>query len=229
MINGLSEYEKYKVIRPVIGNCEYDRFDMPIIKRSDMSNIDWNNISAQGVQNLSKKHCNKDSLILMFLDDKKLLSLWNSPLKKTALFRTCAAITTPDFSIYPTMNMNDIRHNVYMNRWLARTWQNYGCTVIPTIGWAGDNTYDICFSAIETGSMVIVSTLGCKNHEKEFLDGFNEMKKRINPLLIIVYGDMIQGMTGRFLNFRYTDCFVTEYVQLKFEGLSSVFEIKEAV
>jgi hypothetical protein len=49
----------------------------------------------------------------MFLDDKKLQFYWNNPLKKIALFNICAAIATPDFSIYPTINDNEIRHNIY--------------------------------------------------------------------------------------------------------------------
>ena len=238
MIKGISEYEKYKVIRPMIGGCDYDSFSIPIIKKTNVNCIDWDKLSICGVQNLSKKRDNSNSLIHMFLDDKKLLALWNNPLKKIALFRTCAAIATPDFSIYPSMNYNDIRHNIYMNRWLGCTWQNYGNTVIPTIGWAGTETFDLCFSAVEEGTPVIISTIGCQNHEKEFLVGFNEMKKRLKPPMIIVFGDMITGMTGKFINFRYTDRHRTaeptverfsEYVQMKLDGFSAVFEIKEAV
>lgn len=127
------------------------------------------------------------------------------------------------------MNYNEIRHNIYMNRWLGRTWQNYGVTVLPTIGWAGVDTFDMCFSAIEIGCPVIISTLGCQSHIDEFLLGFNEMKRRIRPTIIIVFGDMIKGMTGKFINFRYSDSFNSKYIQLKFEGISAVFEIKEVV
>lgn len=229
MIKGLSEFDKYKVVRPIIGDCEYDSFHMPIIKASDTNTINWNNIVIQGAQNLTKKHDNSNSLIHMFLDDKKLLYYWNNPLKKIALFQSCAAVATPDFSIYSTMNYNEIRHNIYMNRWLGRTWQNYGVTVLPTIGWAGVDTFDMCFSAIEIGCPVIISTLGCQSHIDEFLLGFNEMKRRIRPTIIIVFGDMIKGMTGKFINFRYSDSFNSKYIQLKFEGISAVFEIKEVV
>ncbi len=165
----------------------------------------------------------------MFVDDYKLLALWNNPLKKIALFRTCAAIATPDFSIYPSMNYNDIRHNVYKSRWLGCTWQNYGNVVLPTLGWAGEETFDISFCAVEEETPVVISTIGCQKRQEEFLLGFNEMKKRLNSPIIIVVGDMIQGMTGRFINFRYTDSFATDFVQMKFDGISAVFEIKEAI
>lgn len=224
MINGIDEYQKYKVIRPILKDWEYDEFHMPIIKKTGIKIIDWNNIDALGYQNLSKNKDNTNNLILMFNYDKVLLSLWNSPLKKIALFKTCAAIATPDFSIYPSMNYNEIRHNVYMNRWLGCTWQSYGCTVFPTVGWAKPDTYDICFSGLEYGSIPIISTLGCHENAAYFLAGFNEMKARINPPLIIVYGDMIKGMTGTFCNFRYNEAFNQEFKQLKLE---QVFTVKE--
>ena len=228
MIKGLTEFDKYRVIRPIIGGCSYDSFEFPIIKKINSEIINWDDLKICGVQNLSKYRDNSNTLVHMFLDDRRLLSLWNNPLKKIALFQTCSLIATPDFSIYPSMNYNDIRHNVYMNRWLGCTWQSYGNTVIPTIGWADRNTFEICFSGVEKETPVIISTLGCQNNRDSFLLGFNEMIHRINPPLIIVFGDMIDGMTGRFINFKYTDSFRSEYTQLKMNGFSNIFEIKEA-
>lgn len=53
------------------------------------------------------------------------------------------------------------------------------------------------------------------------------MKRRIEPPLIIVFGDMIEGMTGKFVNFKYKDAFNNNNYQLKFDGFSQIFEIKE--
>ena len=229
MIKGLSDFEKFVVVRPIIGSCEYDIFDMPIIRKESAADLDWENISAIGIQNASTKTASKQKIVLMFVYDKRLIPLWNNPLKKVGLFHSFAAIATPDFSIYPAMNVNEIQHNVYMSRWLGVTWQNYGCTVFPTVGWALPNTYDICFSGIEKGSIVVISTIGCQSHKKEFLDGFKAMKTRINPPLIVVYGDMIEGMTGTFIHFRYKDthCVNKDYEQIKIDGISNLFTIEE--
>ncbi|MGN0554155.1 MAG: DUF4417 domain-containing protein [Oscillospiraceae bacterium] len=156
-----------------------------------------------------------------------MLSLWNSPLRKIPIFQTYAAVATPDFSLYPSMNYNEIRHNVYMSRWLGKTWQSYGCNIIPTVGWALPDTYDLCLGSIEKGSVVIISTLGCSNYISDFHNEFEEMKKRINPPIIIVVGDMLPGMTGTFINYKYVDGFVTNYEHLKIEGISNIFTIKE--
>lgn len=40
------------------------------------------------------------------------------------------------------------------------------------------------------------------------------VKLLINPSLVIVYGDMIEGMFGTFINFRYVDGFNRKYEQL---------------
>lgn len=225
---GLSEYEKYKVIRPIIGDCSFDGFAMPIVKKIPLDALDWETLKVIGFQSASPKTVNKETLVTMFNYDKKLLQLWNNPLKKVALFQGFAAVSTPDFSIYPNMNINEIRHNIYMSRWLGVTWQNYNCTVIPTVGWADPSTYDLCFSGLEHGSIVIISTLGCKYRTDAFLKGFDEMCSRIDPPLIIVIGDMIKGMTGTFINYKYNESFSHKYryEQLRLEGFSKVFTIK---
>lgn len=228
MIKGLSDYEKYKVLRPVIGEHQLDENGFPIINKTEFREKEWHNIGVTGLQNASPKKKNDNMVLLMFNYDYRLLNLWNTPLKKIGLFQSFYAISTPDFSIYPRMNINDVRHNVYMSRWLGKTWQNYGSTVYPTIGWALPDTYDIVFGGVEKGGIVVISTLGCHNNTEVFLKGFNEMKKRLTPSLIIVYGDMIEGMTGRFVNYKYSDAFSRDSFQLRIEGISQVFEIKEA-
>jgi len=227
MIKGLSEEEKFKVIRPIIGKCDFDNYHMPVIKKTSIDAINWDSLKVTGVQNATLKKSDKNTLILMFNYDKILLRLWNNPLKKVGLFQNYAAVATPDFSIYPTMNVNEIQHNVYMSRWLGVTWQNYNNIVLPTVGWSTPETDDICFSGIEYEAIVVISTLDCENHQNDFLRGFNEMKRRINPPLIIVYGDMIDGMTGTFINFAYEDDFDKKYEQLQFDGIHKIFTLTE--
>ena len=108
--------------------------------------------------------------MLPFTYDKDLLKYWTDPMKYIPKFQTVMAVGTPDYSIYPTMNINEVRHNVYMNRWLGCLWQTYKCVVLPVISWWGEDTYDVCFSGIEKNSVIIISTIGCLNNQKVFLD-----------------------------------------------------------
>lgn len=227
MSSTLTDYEKLKVLRPLIGGGEYDENGFPILSKEEYKPELWGYKKATCLQNASPRFSSKNTILLMFTYDSKLESLWNNPLKKIPLFSGCYAVGTADFSLHPHMNINQIRHNIYRAKWLGKTWQNLGCTVYPTISWCLPDTYDICFSGYEKESIVIISTLGCQNNKEIFLQGFNEMKKRIEPSLIIVYGDMIEGMTGRFVNFPYKDCFQIKNEQLHIKELSQVFEIKE--
>lgn len=221
----LSEYDRYKVLRPIIGQEKQSIYKMPTIKKEDYSKIDLDQLKIIDASKINDQ-C-KNTLALMFNYDKILEKYWNNPLKYLAKFQLCGAVSTPDFSVYPRMSMFDVMHNVYKNRWLGVTWQNAGNTIIPSVAWGEEHTYDVCFSGIEEGCIVVISTLGCQNKKKEFLEGFFEMKKRIKPPLIIVYGNMIEGMTGRFINYKYEDIFVTQKRKKDNVKLSKIFEIKE--
>lgn len=225
MNKGLSEIEKLKLLRPNLGNCEVDAYQRPIVKKIDFSTLDWNQISVINLNNASGKQDNSKSLLTMFSYDKVLMRLWNAPFKKVGLWQSFAAVCTPDFSVYPQMNINEISHNIFMSRWLGATWQICGCNVIPTAVWSLPDTYDLCFEGIERGSVVAISTMGCHSNSEVFLAGFNEMRKRINPPLIIVYGNMINGMTGTFVNFKYTEAFPRNHKQLSL--FDKVFTIAE--
>lgn len=226
MIHDLNDIEKLKIVRPVFGSVSKDRFHLPVIKRLDENLIDWNNLSVTGVGNL-KPGQNDAVAALMFRHDTNLQRYWNEPLKYVPLFQSCAFVSTPDYSLSPTMNPHEFDHNVFMSRWLGNLWQYYGCRVAVALQWCTPDTYDLYFSAIEQNSVVIVSTLGCKDNQKIFMDGFKEMKKRLMPSLIIVYGDMLPGMTGRFLQVKYSDAFAKKSIQLTIPGFSPIFEIKE--
>ena len=145
MIKGISKYEQFKVVRTLFGEHKTDMFEMPVIKAVHESEITIDKIEPLNFKNLSKKHNNQNKLMLGFNYDSELLRLWNEPLKYVGLLQSCGALCTPDYSVYASMNKNDIQHNIYQNRWLGCLWQDYGCTVIPTISWATEETYDICF------------------------------------------------------------------------------------
>lgn len=58
------------------------------------------------------------------------------------------------------------------------------------------------------------------------------MKNRISPPLIIVYGNMLDGMTGRFINIKYTEAFnkkKQEYEQLSLFKESNIFERRDVI
>ena len=111
----LSEFEKYKVLRPLFGNVEYDD-SMPIIKKDNFDDIDWNTIDIVNFKSSKNIKRSEATIVEMFNYDYVLMGLWNNPYNHMIRFKNYLAIATPDFSIYPGMNKYDIEHNVYKNK-----------------------------------------------------------------------------------------------------------------
>lgn len=230
MIKGLTEYDKFKIIHPLPDDTKYTKNDMPIIKKEE---IDISGLSQRKILNVSNINSSKNSsntILINFNYDNILNRIWNDPFKNIPRYQSFYAVCTPDFSIYSNMNLNEIRFNVYKNRYLGCLWQYYGIRVIPTIQWGDERTYDFCFEGVEKGSVVIISTLGCQNNKEFFLKGFEELKRRIEPELIIVFGKLVSGMTGKFIQYKYEESFNTkerDYEQLALFSISRIIEIKE--
>ncbi len=229
MINGQNNYEKYKVLRPLYSDHKYDKYGFPIIRKDNFDYECWNQTKLCNFKNIKMQKDKENSIVTMFNYDNVINRIWNDPYKYLIKFLGFKAICTPDFSIYTGMNINDIRYNVYKNRWIGCILQEKGYKVIPTVQWYNEDTYDMCFSGIEKGSTVIISTLGCTENYNIFLNGFNKMKEVIEPNLIIVFGKMITGMTGTFMQFNYEESFSNNkktYEQLSFFPIDKVFKIE---
>lgn len=54
----------------------------------------------------------------------------------------------------------------------------------------------------------------------------SRLKSRIDPPIIIVFGDMIEGMTGTFIHFRYCDAFASKNRQLRMDIVSQIITIR---
>jgi hypothetical protein len=128
-----------------------------------------------------------NSLVNMFVDDYVLERYWRNPIKYITQFKSVAAVMSPDFSLFIGMPRPLLQFNVYRNRFVGSVWQHHGINVIPTVSWADESSFDFCFEGVKTGSIVAVSNTGLKNeYQKAFFDnGFEQMKKRIEPKLIL--------------------------------------------
>ena len=166
---------------------------------------------------------------MSFISDERLARYWNAPLKYIPVLQSAYAVATPDFSIHEQMGFPEYLHSIYRNRWLGCLWQDYGILAIPAVGWTTSEWDDLSFSGVERGSVVVISTLGSKRDIGYFMRGYNEMIRRLAPPLIIVFGDMLPEMTGRFINFRYEDSFQrkrTDCIQTVLFDIPSVFELR---
>lgn len=103
----------------------------------------------------------------------------------------------------PRDNKANRQKGVAQNRWVGAYWQSEGLTVIPTISWSTARSYEFCFDAVEKGSIVAVSTVGCRRAKRPFLRGYQEMLSRIEPEAVICFGAPFQEMEGNIITVDY--------------------------
>ena len=126
-----------------------------------------------------------------FLDDYQFERVWNSPEDYCTMLADYDCVLTPDFSLYTNMPIAMMIWNTYRSRLIGQIMQDYGCTVIPTVSWAGADSYDFAFDGLPTGGTIAVSTIGVKRNKDAFdiwVQGMNECMKSVKPHNVIVYG-----------------------------------------
>lgn len=131
-----------------------------------------------------------------FVDDYRFEHLWRTPGRYLSRLNGLTVLS-PDFSLYIDYPEPVQRWNIYRSRWLGAYWQGHGVTVIPTITWSDENSFSYCFAGLEYGSIVAISTLGCRDASKEFTNGVDTMIDLIGPRHIICYGILRKIYYGR--------------------------------
>lgn len=174
-----------------------DKWQMPIIYKTDFVPDDLigfkyvkadNNASA----NSAGIHC--------FIDDYQFERVWNRPDEYIELVRPYQCFLSPDFSLYTDMTMPTKIWNVYRSRLIGAYYQAQGIEVIPTVQWAGQDTFEFCFKGIEKGGTVAVSTIGVKEDPECYslwVAGMQEMIKQLKPKTILVYGGALDFDYGK--------------------------------
>lgn len=128
-----------------------------------------------------------------FVDDYQFLRLWTNPDTYIHMLSRFQAVCTPDFSTYTDFPYAVQIFNHYRKHWCAAYWQDHGITVIPTISWSDENSFEWCFDGEPVGGVVAVSSVGTQNDlrcKALFEAGFDEMVRRLQPSQIVMYGDI---------------------------------------
>ena len=126
-----------------------------------------------------------------FIDDYRFERLWRQPSKYIPILHRFAFVLTPDFSVMKNMPIAMQMWNIFRSRLLGYAMQQFGISVIPSVTWSDEDSFDFCFDGLERGGVVAVSTVGIvkKSHAKRlFLRGLDEMLRRISPQKLLFYG-----------------------------------------
>lgn len=126
-----------------------------------------------------------------FEDDYKFERVWTGPDRYGEMLKQFGFIIGPDFSVYGDFPFPVRLYNYYRNNWLVKYWQTcYNMTVVPTVMWGEEDTWDWCFDGLPKNSIVAVSNVGVGNsavEKKYFADGYHEMLRRLEPSKILFF------------------------------------------
>lgn len=131
-----------------------------------------------------------------FIYDYQFERVWSTPDKYISYLRKYGCVLSPDFSTFPDFPLAVNIYNHYRKHWLAAYWQSRGITVIPSICWGDEESFEWCFDGEPKNGIVAVSDVGCRKTKEEqagFKRGYNEMMKRLNPSQVLVYTNVIKN------------------------------------
>ncbi|MDR1450644.1 MAG: DUF4417 domain-containing protein [Propionibacteriaceae bacterium] len=168
------------------------RFDMVTIAKqtvrlAGLELIRFSNTTGEETQD-------QNATVHFFEADDKFDQVWNMPESSVAKLAQYRQMMSPDFSLWSDMPVTLQFLNTVRNRWCGAFWQSKGLTVIPTVSWSDGRSFDFCFSGIEQGSTVAVSTLGCQDRREDFMRGYRHMARAIQPEAVVCYAEPFAEM-----------------------------------
>ena len=172
-------------------------FDIPPLKPVHIAPIEMVGF------NFAPKHPEPNKVgVHFFLSDYQFQRVWTSPEVYIRMLARFQCVCTPDFSMYTDYPLAVQIYNHYRKHWLGRWWQENGMTVIPTISWSDEKSFDWCFDGDPVGGAVAVSSVGTQmdqNSRRLFLAGYSEMLRRLEPEIILFHGDIPEGCEGNIV------------------------------
>jgi hypothetical protein len=170
------------------------KYDLPLVRKQS---IDIHGLKLIRFSNIIKKETkDRDASVHFFEFDDKFDEVWKNPASYINELKQYRQVLAPNFSVYTTMSRSLQIFNTFRSRWCADYWQRNGLTVVPTITWSDENSYDFAFDGIEKSSIVAVSTLGCSKVKRLYLGGFKQMCKIIKPSKVICYATPFEEMAS---------------------------------
>lgn len=163
-------------------------YEIPIIRRCDYipeSLIGFNYVLSTA---------DRSSGVHFFIDDYQFERVWNNPRQYAENLKEFPCVLTPDFSLYMNMPLAMKVWNTYRSRLIGQIMYDSGIQVIPTLQWAGSDTFGFVFDGIESGGTVAVSTVGVmkdREAKKIWRAGMEKALEYVQPKTVVCYGAKI--------------------------------------
>lgn len=132
-----------------------------------------------------------DKVVHFFLDDHEFVRVWNFPNRYVEVLAGNKGCFSPQFSLWRDLSLAVQVYNTYRNRYIGKFWQTQGISVIPSLAWSDERSYEFCFLGVEKGSHVAITTRGIARDVvgmNLWKQGYDEMMNTIEPKKIYIYG-----------------------------------------
>jgi hypothetical protein len=159
------------------------RFDMVTVAKQSIELTDLELIRFSNT--VAEETHSPTATVHFFEADDKFDQVWNLPESNIGELSQYRQVMSPDFSLWTDTPITLQFFNTLRNRWCGAFWQSKGSRVIPTVSWSDGRSFDFCFSGIEQGCVVAVSTLGCQDLREDFLRGYRHMMCAIGPEVVV--------------------------------------------
>lgn len=135
---------------------------------------------------------NHDEIVHFYLNDNQFVRIFNNPSKYVDILKEYRYVITPDCSQYVNMPQLQRMSHSFWNKAIAAFWQKQGINIIFNVSWSLPESYDYAFAGLPKGCVIAINCtgiIGCSMSKYLWQKGYNEALVRLEPSLIIRYGD----------------------------------------
>ena len=126
-----------------------------------------------------------------FEDDYQFERLWRNLYYYIPLLKKAAGFIGPDFSMYREDSQDSLVWNCRRNRCVVYALQKAQVNVIPTGGFAGEESWSWCYQSLPFESTIAVTTNGVLSDPEArrlFVGGIDELVRQKNPRRLVICG-----------------------------------------
>jgi hypothetical protein len=174
----------------MVEGCTFDgKYDIPVCAPTNIE-IPTKLIAYD----LTKSSTEYDSYVHFYIDDQKFdgpQGIWNNPEKALERLKKFKGVIIPDFSTNIDFPVSLKIYNTYRMRAFGCYLLKNGINVINNVRWSEPDSYEYCFSGIPKHGIISIGTIGCIKEKVNwtlYKQGLDEMVKRLEPKIILVYG-----------------------------------------
>ena len=136
-----------------------------------------------------------------FIRDNDFERVWRNFWKYEKYIKAAKGLISTDFSLYRDEDEDLLIRNCYRNRVMACAMQKINDNIIPTAGFAGENTWDWCFDGLPHHSSVAITTNGTLSDPEArrlFVGGVDALVKTVHPRNLVICGNFPKWLYNKY-------------------------------